>query len=107
MSQRHIIGDKGEIAAILFGYPYHAPAAEGRENKILWVAKDTEGAADAGPDDRLTIKARLTGTNEVVTRSVTGGPGPSLVDLPKPGCWKFSLSWAGHSDHLDLEYLAG
>lgn len=105
--QRHIIGDKGEIAAVLFGYPYHAPAAEDRANKILWVAKDTEGAAGPGPDDRLTIKAVLAGTNEVVTRSVTGGPGPSLVDLPKPGCWKFSLSWAGHADHLDIEYLAG
>ncbi|MFI7018978.1 hypothetical protein [Streptomyces sp. NPDC050164] len=107
VSQRHIIGDKGEIAAVLFGYPYHAPAAKGRENKILWVAKDTEEAAGRGPDDRLTIKAGLAGTNEVVTRSVTGGPGPSLIDLPKPGCWRFSLSWAGHSDTLDIEYLVG
>ncbi|MFI6855105.1 hypothetical protein [Streptomyces sp. NPDC050416] len=107
VAQRHIIGDKGEIAAVLFGYPYHAPAAKGRDNKILWVAKDAEGAADMGPDDRLTIKASLAGTNEVVTRSVTGGPGPSLIDMPKPGCWKFSLSWAGHSDNLDVEYLAG
>lgn len=106
VSQRHIIGDKGEIAAVLFGYPYHAPAAKGRENKILWVAKDAEGAADMGPDDRLTIKANLAGTDEVVTRSVRG-PGPSLVDMPKPGCWTFSLSWAGHSDSLDVEYLAG
>ncbi|GAP47463.1 uncharacterized protein SAZU_2200 [Streptomyces azureus] len=107
VSQRHIVGDQGDIAAVLFGYPYHAPAAEGRENKILWVAKETEGTAGMGPDDRLTIKASLAGTNEVVTRSVTGGPGPSLIDMPKPGCWKFSLSWAGHSDSLDVEYLPG
>jgi hypothetical protein len=104
VAQRHIIGDQGHIAAVLFGYPYHAPAAEGRENKILWVAKDAEGAAATGPDDRLTIKARLAGTNEVVNRSVAGGPGPSLIDMPKPGCWTFSLSWAGHSDSLDIEY---
>lgn len=106
-SQRHMIGDKGEIAAVLFGYPYHAPAAEGRANKILWVAKDAQGAADLGPDDRLTIKARLAGTNEVATRSVAGGPGPSDIDMPKPGCWTFSLSWPGHSDSLDVEYLVG
>lgn len=106
-SQRHMIGDRGEIAAVLFGYPYHAPAAKGRANKILWVAKDAEGAADMGPDDRLTIKASLAGTNEVVTRSVAGGPGPSLIDMPEPGCWTFSLSWPGHSDSLDIEYLAG
>ncbi|MDQ0752235.1 hypothetical protein QF034_006466 [Streptomyces africanus] len=74
VAQRHVIGDQGHIAAVLFGYPYHAPAADGRENKILWVAKDAEGAAAMGPDDRLTIKARLAGTNEVVNRSVAGGP---------------------------------
>lgn len=105
-SQRHMIGDKGEIAAVLFGYPYHAPAAKGRENKILWVAKDSQGAAGMRPGDRLTVKASLAGTHEVATRSIAGGPGPSLVDMPKPGCWKFSLSWPGHSDSLDIEYLA-
>ena len=106
-SSRHIIGDNGEIAAVLFGYPYHAPAAKDRANKILWVAKDAEGAADMGPDDHLVIRARLSGTNEVVSRSIAGGPGPSLVDMPKPGCWRFSLSWPGHSDNLDVEYLPG
>ncbi|MDX3457371.1 hypothetical protein PV396_36370 [Streptomyces sp. ME02-8801-2C] len=105
--QRHMIGEKGEIAAVLFGYPYHAPAAKDRANKILWVAKDAEGAAEMGPDDRLTIAATLAGTHEVVTRSVAGGPGPSLIDMPKPGCWTFSLSWPGHSDSVDVEYLAG
>jgi hypothetical protein len=58
------------------------------------------------PGDRLTVKASLAGTHEVATRSIAGGPGPSLVDMPKPGCWKFSLSWPGHSDSLDIEYLA-
>ncbi|WNM29415.1 hypothetical protein RKE30_02900 [Streptomyces sp. Li-HN-5-11] len=106
-SIRHIIGDNGQIAAVLFGYPYHAPAAKDSANKILWVAKDAEGAARSGPDDHMVIKARLSGTNEVVSRSIAGGPGPSLVDMPKPGCWKFSLSWPGHSDTLDIEYLAG
>ncbi|MGW7613789.1 hypothetical protein ACWGKW_42505 [Streptomyces sp. NPDC054766] len=105
--QRHMMGDKGEIAAVLFGYPYHVPAAKDRGNKILWVAKDAAGAADLRPDDRLTIKASLAGTNVVVTRSIAGGPGPSLVDMPKPGCWTFSLSWPGHSDSVDIEYLAG
>ncbi|MHC5904928.1 hypothetical protein ACVNF4_13645 [Streptomyces sp. S6] len=105
--QRHMVGDKGEIVAVLFGYPYHAPAAKGRENKILWVAKDSEDSAGMGPDRKLIIKASLAGTKEVVTRSISGGPGPSLVDMPKPGCWKFSLSWPGHSDSLDVEYLAG
>jgi hypothetical protein len=35
---------------------------------------------------------------------VRGGPGPSIVDLPSPGCWALTLRWSGHVDHLDLEY---
>ena len=104
---RHIVGDNGEIAAVLFGYPYHAPAAEGRENKILWVAKEPKDGQGSGPDTKLTITARLTGSSQVASRSVAGGPGPSLIDMPKPGCWQFTLSWPGHSDRLDIEYLAG
>lgn len=105
---RHIVGDNGEIAAVLFGYPYHAPAAaEGHGNKILWVAKEPKGAQGSGPDAKLTITARLAGSGQVASRSVAGGPGPSLIDMPKPGCWQFTLSWPGHSDRLDIEYLAG
>ncbi|MFF9122656.1 hypothetical protein ACF09J_05035 [Streptomyces sp. NPDC014889] len=105
-STRHIVGDNGEIAAVLFGYPYHAPAGNGRANKILWVAKESSGGQDS-PDAKLTIKATLTGSGQVVSRSVAGGPGPSLIDMPKPGCWQFTLSWPGHTDRVDIEYLVG
>uniref|UniRef100_A0AAU2UYA7 Uncharacterized protein n=1 Tax=Streptomyces sp. NBC_00003 TaxID=2903608 RepID=A0AAU2UYA7_9ACTN len=104
---RHIVGDNSEIAAVLFGYPYHAPAADGRANKILWVAKESSSGQSSGPDAKLTIEARLTGSSRVVSRSVAGGPGPSLIDMPEPGCWQFTLSWPGHTDRLDIEYLAG
>ncbi|MEV8030514.1 hypothetical protein [Streptomyces sp. NPDC086182] len=106
-SARHIVGDNGEIAAVLFGYPYHAPAGKDRANKILWVAKDSSSGQDSSPDAKLTIKARLTGSSQVVSRSVSGGPGPSQIDMPKPGCWQFTLSWPGHTDRVDIEYLAG
>jgi hypothetical protein len=35
-----------------------------------------------------------------------GGPGPSIVNLPSPGCWKLTLRWSGRVDTLDLEYAA-
>jgi hypothetical protein len=40
-----------------------------------------------------------------VRRIVPGGPGPSLVDLPSPGCWRLTLTWSGRRDSLDLRYL--
>ena len=39
-----------------------------------------------------------------VTRKVSGGPGPSVVNLPSPGCWRLTLSWSGRVDSLDLRY---
>jgi hypothetical protein len=40
------------------------------------------------------------------TRVVDGGPGPSIIDLPKPGCWHLALQWGDNSDTLNLACLA-
>jgi hypothetical protein len=32
--------------------------------------------------------------------------GPSIIDLPKPGCWHLTLQWGENSDTLNLVYLA-
>jgi len=54
----------------------------------------------------LLIKATLAGSTRTVTVSVPGGPGPSIVDLPAPGCWTLHLTWSGHTDELKLRYVA-
>jgi hypothetical protein len=99
---RHSIGRRGEIAAVLFGYPYHSPPVKDRNNKILWIARDapTVPASDA----ELRVTARLEGEGRAVTRTVDGGPGPSTIDLPEAGCWRLTLTWPGHRDSLDLVY---
>jgi hypothetical protein len=95
----HVMGDGGAIVAVLFGDPLVAHRADDKANKILWVAKD--GAA--GPGD-LVIDASLDGSGETARRSVEGGPGPSIVDLPRAGCWRLTLTWPGHTDTMDLTY---
>jgi hypothetical protein len=103
----YVLGDRGSILGVIFGYPLTAPpASSGRANKILWVADPAAPGASpdsAAPND-LRIDARLTGSTEVVHRTVPGGPGPSVVDLPRPGCWQLTLTWPGHTDTLDLRY---
>jgi hypothetical protein len=47
------------------------------------------------PGGSLLIRATLNGTSHSATRDVTGGPGPSLINLPAAGCWTFNLSWSG------------
>jgi hypothetical protein len=99
----HILGTDGEIAAILFADPLRSPPPPDHRNKILWVSR-----ASTRPGSALRITAQHTdGRRPVgppVTRTVRGGPGPSIVDLPSPGCWALTLRWSGHVDHLDLEY---
>jgi hypothetical protein len=97
----HVLGDRGDIVAIVFGHPLRQPPEEGRNNKILWVSR-----APVVPADRLEIEGRLEGTGPPVRREVAGGPGPSIIDFPRPGCWRLTLRWSDHVDTIALDYLA-
>lgn len=98
----YALGESGRIAAILWG-TLDSPPAASHNNKILWVSR-----VPVRPGDDLTIRAqRMAGTDRVgspVNRTVTGGPGPSIVNLPTPGCWRLTLQWSGWTDHIDLQY---
>src|SRR2546429_5000640 len=82
-----VLGRSGKIAALVFGYPLLSPPSAKRSNKILWVARKPRQ-----PYTDLRISAqRMAETGYVgkpVARVVKGGPGPSIVDLPAPGCWR-------------------
>lgn len=93
----HVTGATGDIIGVLFTDPLRSPPASGVNNKILWVAKDH----GSGP---LLIRAHLEGSDQVVTRTVAGGPGPSIIDMPAPGCWQLTLTWSGHTDTTALPY---
>jgi hypothetical protein len=100
------LGRSGNIVAILWAdrNPLVSPPVADRNNKILWVARLPWGYAN------LWIRAqRMVGTRNVgrpVSRVLQGGPGPSIVDLPAPGCWRLALHWSGRSDSVDLQYAA-
>jgi hypothetical protein len=94
----HVLGDNGEIVAIFWvsHHPLVVPAIEGRNNKILWVARS--------PASPLKVQATLAGSSQTVTQTLADGPGPSTIDLPVAGCWSFDLSWGNHHDRLRLSY---
>ena len=99
----HVLGQAGNIVAILWASrdALHSPALQDRSNKILWVSR-----IPLTRPDPLVIKATLAGNARTATVSVPGGPGPSIIDLPAPGCWTLHLSWSGHTDELKLRYVA-
>lgn len=99
----YVLGTSGKIVAIVFGYPLRSPPPKDHNNKILWVS---HLAMNPGSDLRITAQ-RMTGKHAIgspVKRAVMGGPGPSIIDLPSPGCWRLSLRWSGNIDRLDLQY---
>ena len=101
----YALGRARKIAAILWADPLHSPPPKNHSNKILWVSH-----APAVPGSDLRISAqRMTGstpTGAPVSRTVMGSPGPSIVDLPAAGCWRFTLRWSGRVDTLDLRYVS-
>lgn len=99
---RYVLGESGRIAAILWG-SLDSPPSTVHSNKILWVSR-----VSVRPLGNLTIQAQemaaSTPRGAPVTRTVPGGPGPSIINLPAAGCWRLTLRWSGWTDHLDLQY---
>lgn len=91
-------GVNRRIVGVPFGWPLRTVQPSGRNNKILWVASNITGS---GP---LKIVATREGSGETVTREVANGPGPSIIDMPSDGCWRFDLEWTGGSDQMHVRY---
>jgi hypothetical protein len=101
----HVLGASGNVVAILWGFPLLSPAPRDHNNKILWVSR-----VATNPGSSLRIAAqRMTGARSLgapIGRIVMGGPGPSTINLPSPGCWRVTLRWSRSVDSLDLQYYA-
>jgi len=91
----------GNVVGILFGDRLSSPPRADVANKVLWVWHDL-------PADTTTLHAtaRLNGTGPAVTTGLPTPLGPSYVDLPGPGCWRLTLTWAGGKDTIDLQALS-
>ena len=99
------VGRDGKIAALLWANPLLSPPSKNHNNKILWVSRES-----TVPGSDLEISAqRMIGSKPFgapVARRVMGGPGPSIINLPSAGCWRFRLRWSGRTDTIDLRYVA-
>ncbi|MEU7924172.1 hypothetical protein [Micromonospora sp. NPDC049107] len=100
----HVFGARGEIVAVLFGHPLAQVRPDASSNKILWVARPATTSPPPGASTTLKIIATLDGTDTRVTHEVAGGPAPSIIDMPRAGCWHLDLSWGGRADTMDLVY---
>jgi hypothetical protein len=100
----YAVAHPATAAGFIFGYPLHTPSAGiGYGNKILWVV----GVRRTG--DLVIDGVPLGKTAPPVHYSfpANSGPGeiyPSGVDVPEPGCWAFTLRFAGQTALIELAY---
>ena len=101
---RYAIAANGNVVGVLFGDQLRAGRRENPANKILWIVRQ---ARNGRP---LHIHAQPIGflaSSVSTTWPADSGPGeiyPSITNVPVPGCWRFTLRWAGHSDVVALHY---
>lgn len=82
------LASSGDAVAFMFAGELVAgpsPRSDGSNNKVLWVIRE--------PAPFVVEGAPLDRTEPVIT--IPGGP--SIVDAPTPGCWRFQLKL--QSDH--------
>lgn len=93
-------------AAFLFGHPLRAGHPKSSANKILWVVRGDRKGMPLGIDGH---PRRSPAPTVHLSQPANAGPGgiyPSIVDVPKAGCWQFTLQWASGRAEIDLEYRA-
>jgi hypothetical protein len=99
---RWAYGTEDTTVAYLFATQLVAgssPRADGSQNKVLWEAKDSPSGAN------VLVEGHPLGESQPV---VTIPGGPSITDVPTPGCWTFRLSWSSNGPHtstINLEVL--
>lgn len=78
------------------------PRVDGSYNKVTWIGKGDYRSGDTN----IAVEARPLGESQPV---LTNTGGADVVDLPRPGCWTFRLSWTAHSQQqvstINLEVL--
>jgi hypothetical protein len=102
----HALSGRGNVVAIVFGYPLRAGDPADRTNKILWIMRLPRHGSP------LTVEARPLHANApLITHHwpADSSPGeiyPSYVNVPTAGCWRLTVRWAQHTDWIDLRYEA-
>jgi hypothetical protein len=95
-------GTNNDTVAYLFATQLVAgvsPRADGSQNKVLWEAR----ASPSGSG--VKVEGHPLGQSQPV---VTIAGGPSITDVPTPGCWTFRLSWGVNGEHsstINLDVL--
>ncbi len=100
----YAVAHPATAAGFIFGYPLHMPSVGiGYSNKILWVVGipwTGELVIDGVPIGKTAPAVHYS----FPANSSPGETYPSGVDVPEPGCWAFTLRFAGQTAQIELAY---
>jgi hypothetical protein len=92
-------------AGFLFARPLRSGHPENPANKILWVVRTPRRGSALQLAGRPLGAAGPTVQQSQPADSSPGEIYPSIVDVPTPGCWRFTLRWATGRAEVDLDYV--
>jgi hypothetical protein len=103
---RYVMSHEGNLVGVLFADPLAAPPRPdpGPHNKILWISK----APRDGKPLHLTLTPSGGGPAVTVEQPADSSPGeiyPSIVDVPRVGCWTVSAEWGANRATLELTFV--
>jgi hypothetical protein len=102
----YVLAAGGTIMGYLWRFPLRAGHRADPANKILWYVRLPRAG---NPLVVRTHPAGRPGPAVSYRFPPTSGPGeiyPSIIDVPRPGCWTLDLSWGAHADRADLRFVA-
>jgi hypothetical protein len=108
MPMPYAVASGDEVVAFFFTHPLLAGRAHSGEpqNKVLWVVRSPEGGIP------LDIVARIPDRKSqgiAIKADTGGGSGEiqrSIIDVPRPGCWRLFLRWGPREATLDVRVIA-
>lgn len=93
-------------AAFFFAPALRAGHPTNPTNKILWIVRYPRDGTPLELDARSATAGTPTVRLRFPANSSPGEIYPSIVDLPRPGCWTLALHWATHMATLDVQVHA-
>ncbi len=101
----YVIAVPDTAAGFLFTRPLRAGRPENPYNKVLWVVRTPRLGSTLQVDGHPLDAAEPAVHGSQPANSGPGQIYPDGVDVPAPGCWRFTLQWATGRAEVDLDYV--
>jgi hypothetical protein len=101
----YVIANPPNTGAFLWANPLRAGHPGNPSNKIFWVVGLPRNGTALQVAGHPAGASTPTIHDLIPANSSPREIYPSIVDVPKPGCWHFDLSWAGHKAAVELQFV--